>query len=335
MAAAMGMTAWLCQVFFFIFASPSLAASKHTKVTPFSYIADELMAAEREAEDLQWKVANSSSEKASIQWFLATALAEIATIKKVDFNNTINGSLAFKYEACAKAVGAPMPSWDQGLTLPEAIGKDKELAPNIVEAHMADLYEAQQREEQLTIELGQCAADCPSSFLQARSASRAIARKVLAGLAKAPAPGPAPAPGAGAPAPAGPPPPPTPRELMTAVADAIYNTSMSTGIAKEQLKKDTSAKEVLGQLSATVMGKLLQARKDMQQMHKDLDECLRTPLATHLDGHVIEAMADNKQATLEIVQTSETSMKNAKAMVAKLEKKLAECKLKCEKALWR
>jgi hypothetical protein len=327
------MAGLMLQVFLLAVSSAS-AFSRH-KVTPFSYIADEISAAEAEAEDLRWQVANSTSEKASIQWFLATALAEIATIKKVDFNNTINGSLAFKYEACAELTGAPMPSWDQGLTLPEAIGKDKELAPNIVEAHMTDLYEAQQREEELTIELGQCAADCPSSFLQAHSASRKIARKIMAGLAKAPAPGPAPAPGGAAAAPAGPPPPPSPKELMNAVADAIYNTSMSTVNAKEQLRKDKSAKEVLGQLSATVMGKLLQARKDMKKMHEDLDECLRTPLAAHLEGHVIEAMADNKEATLEIVQTSKESTKTAKAMVAKLEKKLAECKLRCGKALWR
>lgn len=330
------MAAWVFQVVFWALSILSPAsADRRTKVIPFSRIADELAAAESEAEDLQWQVANSTSEKASIQWFLATALAEIATIKKVDFNNTINGSLAFKYEECAKLTGAPMPSWDQGLTLPEAIEKDKELAPNMVEAHMQELYEAQQREEELTIELGQCAADCPSSFLQAHSASRAIARKIMAGLAKAPAPGPAPAPGGAAAAPAGPPPTPTPKELMSAVADAIYNTSMSMGNAKKQLKRDSVAKEVLGQLSATVMGKLLQARKDMAQMHKDLDECLRTPLATHLEDHVIEAMADNKQAALEIVQTSETSTKTAKAMVARLEKKLAECKMKCGKASWR
>merc|ERR1719265_2883563 len=207
------MAALLPQVFILacnLFSSAS-AYSRRTKVKPFSYLADEIAAAEKEAEDLEWKVANSTSEKASIQWFLATALAEIATIKKVDFNNTINGSLAFKYEACAKLTGAAMPTWDQGLTLPEAIGGDKELAPNIVEAHKNELYEAQQREEELTIELGQCAADCPSSFLQAHSASRAVARKIMAGLAKAPAPGPAPAPGGAAAAPAGPLPMPTPK----------------------------------------------------------------------------------------------------------------------------
>lgn len=311
----------------------SASAARRTQVEPFSKIADELYRAEAEAQDLEWQVANSSSEKASIQWFLATALEEIATIKKVDFNSTINGSLAFKYEECAKLTGAAMPSWDKGLTLPEAIGKDDNLAPNIVEAHMEELYEAQQEEEQLTIELGQCAADCPSSFLQAHTASRALARKLMSQLAKAPAPGPAPAPAPAGPPP--PPPPPSPKELMNAVADAIYNTSMSMGNAKEKLKKDKSAKEVLGKLSATVMGKLLQARKDMAQMHKDLDECLRKPLATHLEGHVIEAMAGDKAATMEIVQTSEAQMKTAKAMVAKLQKKLAECKLRCAKATWR
>lgn len=296
-------------------------AGKRTRVMPFSKLADEITAAEQEASEIEWRVSNSSAEKASIQWFLATALQEIATIKKVDFNASINGTLAKKYEECAAATGAPMPSWDQGLTLPEAIKKDKELAPSIVEAHMHELYATQEREEQLTLELGQCAASC-SSFLQVKSR-----RLLTLGLAKAPAPAPAPAPGAAAPA--GPPPTPTPRELMTKVADAIYNTSMGIHQANAQLKKDESSKEMLAKLSETVMAKLLQVRKDMQQMHKDLDECLRTPLATHLEGHVIEAMAQDKSAAMEVVQSAEATTKNAKEMVANLEKKLADCKRRC------
>lgn len=294
------------------------ASAKRVTVIPFSKVAEEFRDALDEAHELEWRAGNSTEEKASVQWFLSTALQEMATIKKVDFNASINGTLAYKYEACAKLTGAPMPSWEEGLTLPEAIKQDDKVAPGLVEVHMHDLYETQEREEELTLELGQCAAECPPTFL---SVSRLLAR--------APAPGPAPAPAPGAAAPVTPPPPPTPRELMRSVADAIYNTSASMQQAQGQLKKDKASKKILADLSAAVMAKLLKVRKDMMQMHKDLDVCLREPLATHLEGHVIEAMADDKDAALEVVHTAEAQTKSAKAMVATLEKKLADCKRRC------
>jgi len=302
---------------------PSLTA---IPITPFSKIADEIYDAERSAEDLEWKVSNSTAEKDSVKWFMSTALKELTNLKKVVMNSSVPGTLGFKYEECTNRTGSKMPTWNQSLTFEEAMKNNTKLGPGVVEAKMYEVFKDQEKATDLTAQLGECAARCPPSSLITKA--RKQLRHGHLGLAKAPAPAPAPAPAGGAAAPAGPK-PPSHREVMRGIADAIYNTSESMDQMKLALSKDQSAKEVLQAVTSTVMMKLLNAKKAVDQMKIDLDHCLHAPAATHLGDHVVEAMAGNPEVSMDLIDSAEAKAKEAKDNLANLEAKLADCNAKC------
>lgn len=303
------------------------AAARWTPTIPFSKIADEIRDAEKEATELEWKVSNSSAEKDEVKWLMTTAMKELANLHKVVMNSSVKGSLGFKYESCLNRTGRKMPTYNQSLTLDEAVLQDEKLAPGMMEAHMFELYTAQEKAKKLTEDLGACTARCPPSSLLSKKifAAKKSTRKAFRGLAKAPAPAPAaPAPAGGAAAPAA-----DPHAVMRGVADAIYNTSASMDMMKMALKKDDAAKEVLDKVTGTVMWKLMKAKEDMEHMQQDLEGCLHAPDATSLGDHVQEAMASNSDMTMELLNSAEAQTKEANDSVAALEAKVAECNTKC------
>jgi hypothetical protein len=307
---------------FVLAAFPGIAA---WPITPFSKIADEIYDAERSAQDLEWKVSNSSEEKESVKWFMSTALKELTELKKVVMNSSVPGTLGFKYEQCTNRTGSKFPKWNQSLTFEEAMKNDTQLGPQTVEARMYEIFKDQEKIKDLTEQLGECTARCPSSSLITK-ARKQLRQKQL-GLAKAPAPAPAPAPGGAAKAPA--PKPPDQRKVMRGIADAIYNTSESMDSMKLALKKDQSAKEVLQAVTSTVMMKLLNAKKAVAQMEQDLQHCLIAPSATRLGDHVVEAMAGNPEVSMDLIDSAEEKSKETQDQLADLETKVEDCNAKC------
>jgi len=297
---------------------------------PFSKIAEEIMEADKTAQELEWKVSNNTAMKDSVQWFLSTSMKELTMLKKETMNETFEGSIGWKNRACLNRTTADRPGWNQSLTYGQAVTQDKKLAPSTIDASMYELYTANTDIKKLTLELGQCQAKCPAgaSLLGlAKAKVTATAHRFLAG---APAPGPAPGPAAGAPAPAGPPPPPTPRQLMKDVATAIYNTSASIDAMNMALSKDQSAMDVMEKVSTVVMEKLLKAKKDLVGLEAALDSCLHEPSATHLGDHVQEAMAMDAELSQELVKVAAEETKDEIGKVANLKAQVAACKKKCD-----
>lgn len=287
------------------------------------------MDADRAAQELEWKVSNSTAMKDSVQWFLSTAMKELTILKKETMNETFEGSLGWKNRACLNRTTADRPSWNQSLTFGQAVVQDKKLAPTTIDASMYELYTANADIKKLTMELGKCQAKCPSGVSLLGLAKAKITATAHRFLARAPAPGPAPGPAAPAPA-AGPPPPPTPRQLMKDVATAIYNTSASIDAMNQALSKDQSAMNVMEKVSAVVMEKLLKAKKDMVGLEAALDNCLHEPSATHLGDHVQEAMAMDAELSQELVKIAAQETQDEVAKVTTLKAQLADCKKKCD-----
>lgn len=283
-------------------------------ISPFSKIAAEIRDADQEAKELEWKVANNSDEKDSAQFFLATAIQDLTALKKA-MNSSIKGTLANKYQACINRTHNQMPGYNKSLTIHDAFAKDDALAPGMLEAHMSDLYAAQEQERQLTTELGECTARCPS-FLLLRG-KRGLARA----LAKAPAPAPAPAPAGPAKKDAS--------EVMKGFADAIYGTSKSIDKLHKTLREDDSAKQIMQTMTSAVMTKLLKAKSDMTKMEEDLQQCEHKPSATKLGDEVGAAMAGDADMALEMVKAAEKQAKDAQEKADAIEKKVADCKKKC------
>jgi len=284
------------------------------------------MDADKTAQELEWKVSNSTAMKDSVQWFMASAMKELTILKKETMNETFEGSIGWKNRACLNRTTADKPTWNQSLTYGQAVTQDKRLAPGTIDASMYELYTAEADIKKLTMELGQCQAKCPhgASLLGlARARVTATAHRFLA---RAPAPGPAPAP-------AGPPPPPptpTPRQLMKDVATAIYNTSASIDAMNRALHKDASSMEVMEKVSTVVMEKLLKAKKDLVGLELALDHCLHEPSATHLGEHVQDAMAMDAELSQELVKVAAEETKDEVAKLATLKAQVAECKVKCD-----
>lgn len=298
------------------------------QAVPFSKIAEEIMDADKTAQELEWKVSNSTAMKDSVQWFMSSAMKELTILKKETMNETFEGSIGWKNRACLNRTTADKPTWNQSLTYGQAVAQDKRLAPATIDSSMYELYTAEADIKKLTMELGKCQANCPhgASLLGlARARVTATAHRFLA---RAPAPGPAPAPGAAAPA--GPPPPPSPRQLMKDVATAIYNTSASIDAMNRALHKDESAMNVMEKVSAVVMEKLLKAKKDLVNLEVALDHCLHEPSATHLGDHVQEAMAMDAELSQELVKVAAEETKDEVAKLATLKAQVAECKSKCD-----
>jgi len=310
-----------------LFALASLTRLTAWPVTPFSKIADEIYDAEKSAQELEWKVSNSSAEKESVKFFMSTALKELTELKKVVMNSSVPGTLGFKYEECTNRTGTKIPKWNQSLTFEEAVRQDDKLGPGMVEARMYEIFKDKEKVQDLTKQLGECAARCPPSALITKARKQLRQRQL--GLAQAPAPAPAPAPGGGAAAPAKGPKPPSHREVMRGIADAIYNTSQSMDTMKMALSKDQSAKEVLQAVTSTVMMKLLNAKKAVAQMQQDLIACAHEPAATKLGDHVVEAMAGNTDVSMELIDSAEAKAKESQEEMATLEAKLADCNAKC------
>lgn len=299
-------------------------------IVPFARIADEIHDAETAAEELKWKIGNSTQEKSSMQWFMATAMKELTNLQKVVMNSSVNGSLGFRYEYCMNETTSHQKGWNRSLTIGEAFKKDDELAPSMVEARMYELYELEQKQKDLTMQLGECTASCSSLISRGRKGGKA--KQVLAQRssedkvimiedpAAAPAPGPAPAGGGGK---------PDPRTLMRSVAGAIYDTSKSIDHMHMHLKKDASAKAVLETMSSLVMEKLLKAKKAVDQMKQDLEVCEHTPQATRLEKTVTEAMAGNTEVTQELVGAAAGQTKEAQDEVDSLQAKLGACQRRC------
>merc|ERR1719335_305583 len=84
-------------------------------IAPFHRIAEEIHEADKEATELQWRVANNSEEKASAQFFIATAIKELTALKE-SMNSSVSGTLAFRYETCVNRTSAKMPGYNQSFT---------------------------------------------------------------------------------------------------------------------------------------------------------------------------------------------------------------------------
>jgi len=269
---------------------------------PFEQIAEEITEAERLALDLQWQVGNSSSEKESVQWFMATAMKELTKLKKevLDPKKTEPPSLANKYEACYDKTVANMPAYDDSMSLGENLEKDSSLAPDALEAHMYDVYEAEFKLDELTRELGECGARCPMASLLSKS--RVNARKSI---------------------------PTDPRKLMTHIADAIYNNSESIHHMEDHLDKDRAAMDVLESVTATVMKKLLKAKRDVETMEFELDDCLKVPAASKVNSEVRDAMAHDPGFSEELLAVATNKAAEVKKEVKELQKKVDACHREC------
>jgi len=268
-------------------------------VAPFHRIADEINEASKEATELQWRVANNSEEKASAQFFIATAIKELTGLRE-KMNATIPGTLAFKYETCVNRTSVKMPGYNQSLTRQQAMQRDDSLAPNMLEAQMDALYKAQQSQTELTQQLGECTLNCPKSSLLF------LRRKTVMNSLQ-----------------------PEPIEVLRGVANAIYNTSQSVDQMHHQIQRDESAQQVLQSITTSIMSKLLQAKKDIQKIEQDLVACNHKPDAVKVGGAVTDAMSGDAEVADEMVSVAQASAKEATDKVKILEDKLAECKRKC------
>lgn len=274
-------------------------------VQPFHKIADEIREAQVESEELQYRVANNSAEKASVQFFMATAIKELTELKE-KMNSSVKDTLAYKYEVCVNRTSAKMPGYNQSYTRQQAMQRDDALAPGMLEAQMDALYRAQEAQTQLTQQLGECTMKCPSGSLLSKDKS--VRRKhVLKSLA----------------------PEKAPEQTMRSVASAIYNTSGQIDQMHHQLQRDESAEQVLQSLTTSIMTKLLQAKKDITKMEQDLQACNHKPDAARLGGAVQEAMAGDAAVADEMVTVAQKSAKEAQDKVQALQNKLAECNRKC------
>jgi hypothetical protein len=257
------------------------------------------MEADREATELQWRVANNSEEKASAQFFMATAIKELTGLKEM-MNSSVSGTLAFRYEVCVNRTSAKMPGYNQSFTRQQAMQRNDKLAPGMLEAQIDALYKAQAAQTQLTEELGECTIKCPTSsllFLRRKSVLKSLA--------------------------------PEPTEVLRGVANAIYNTSQSVDQMHHQLDRDASAKQVLQSLTTSVMTKVLQAKKDIAKMEQDLKACNHQPDAARLGDSVVDAMSGDAEVADQMVSVAQASAKEAEDKVEILQSKLAECKRKC------
>jgi len=297
---------------------------------PFRKIADEIMEAEKTARELTWEVGNSSAEKESVQWFMATAMKELNRMKMVTLNasSIVDGkeSLAFRYETCYNNTVARMPDFNDTMSLGENLRADHSAAPDAVEAKMYDVYEAQYTVDQMTTELGECEARCPldASFLAKKKQQRHahVVSDVVTASAGAPGAAPGPSSSAGQIS-------QDPRKLMGSIADAIRNTSTSIDQMGTHLHKDRAAMDVLESITATVVEKLLNAKKSVQQMEKDLEDCIKTPAATKLHDEVTDAMTLNPEVTEDMVNAATDRAKESETEVDELRQKLDACKEKC------
>jgi len=285
------------------------------KALPFTRIADQIREAEQHAQELLWKVSNSSEEKSSLQWFMATAMKELTQLQQVVMNASSQGSLGYNVQACVNRTEAQMPRYNQTLGLERSIEKDKTLAPKILEAEMYQLYYAQRRSQEVTKEIGKCKSKCPVSLLQQGLRGQAV-RKHLheapgGSLERASSQ-------------------PNPQQVMRSIADAIYNTSQSIDNMQDHLSKDNAAKDVLKSLTTTVMSKLLAAKKEVEDMTVQLEVCSHTPETTHVLDQAKEVMGMNAALSFELVKTAQESTKGAKQEAAVLEKKLEACRKKCD-----
>jgi hypothetical protein len=275
------------------------ASASFWPIPPFHKIADEIRAADLEAEELQYRVANNSAEKASNQFFIATAIKELTGLKEM-MNSSIKDTLAFRYEKCVNRTSAKMPGYNMSYTRQQAMQRDNALAPGMLEAQMDALYKAQEIQTQLTQQLGECTLKCPTGsllFLRRKSVLKSLA--------------------------------PEPVEVLRGVANAIYNTSESVDQMHLQLQRDESAQKVLQTLSTSIMNKLLQAKKDIAKMEEDLKACNHQPDAARVGDPVAEAMAGDTEVADEMVSVAQNSAKEAQDKVDILQTKLAECKRKC------
>jgi len=274
-------------------------ASASWPLAPFHRIADEIIAADKEAAELGWRVANNSAEKASVQFFLSTAIKELTELKDV-MNSSVTGSLAYRYEKCVNRTSAKMPGYNQSFTRQQAMQRDESLAPGMLEAQMDALYKAQETQTRLAQQLGECTLKCPTtSVLLLRRKS------VLKSLA------------------------PEPVEVLRGVANAIYNTSESLDQMQHQIQRDESAQQVLQSLTTSIMSKVLQAKKDIAKMEDDLKACNHQPNAARLGSPVMDAMAGDSEVADQMVSVAQASAKEATEKIEILQNKLTECKRKC------
>jgi len=297
---------------------------------PFTKIADEIHEAELSARDMSWRVGNSSAEKDSVQWFMATTMAELNKLKKETLNASATPggqpSLAHRYEECYNMTVARMPIYNKSMTLGENLREDSSLAPSTVEAKMYDVYEAEYSVDQLTTELGECEARCP--LQDDGDADDAAAASLLAHgrrLRRQVPPAGAPAGALAAASTAS----LEPQKLMTHIADAISNTSGSIEVMDTHLRKDRAAMDVLESVTSTLVEKLLKAKKDVTQMEADLKDCLATPHSTALHDEVGDAMTLNPDLTEDMVNAAAGTAKSAKQDVDSLKEKVDACKEKC------
>jgi len=285
------------------------------KSLPFTRIADEIYDAEQSAKELSWKVSNSTAEKSSLQWFMASAMKELTQLQKVVMNATSKGSLGYQFQACVNRTEAQMPRYNTTLGLQRAIEKDGTLAPKMLEAEMYELYYAQRRSQEVIKDIGKCKAKCPVSLLKQGFHGHSVRKHVheapggsLERASKEP----------------------NPQEMMRSIADAIYNTSQSIDNMKDHLSKDSAAKDVLKSLTSTVMSKLLKAKKEVEEMSDQLEVCSHTPETTHLIDQAQDIMGMNAEVSFELVKTAQDRTRGAREEAANLDEKLEACRKKCD-----
>jgi len=287
------------------------------KVLPISRIADEIYEAERSAQDLQWKVGNSTEEKSSLQWFMASAMKELTTLTKTTMNTSVEGSLSYQAESCLNRTEAKVPAYNKTKGLLKSIEDDATLAPQMLEAEMYLHFESQTRSQDLTKEIGRCEAKCPvapSSFLDVRRGRRSVGQQRQRNRPRR----------------RGADEKPDPQEMMKAIATAIHNTSESIDTMTDHLVKDEAAKDVLKSLTTTVMSKLLGAKKEIEDMTVRLEVCLTKPETTRLIDEAKEVLGGDPDVALEVVKKAEERTSGSKKEVADLEVKLDKCRRKCD-----
>jgi len=282
------------------------------KALPFTKIADEIYEAEQTMRDLQWKVGNSTEEKASLQWFMTTAMRELTQLTKVVTNTTSIGSLGHQLQACTNRTTSPKQTYNKTKGLKRCIELDRKLAPKILEAEMYKLYANQVKAGEIKKKIGQCHAKCPVSLLSQRGIQRHSQPF-------------------GAPAAAPSSPEMSPQDLMGSISRAIYNTSQTITTLKDHLVKDNAAKDVLNSLTTTVMQKLLAAKKGVAEMEHQLEDCKHVPDATHVLDATQDVMADNPEVAYDLVKTAQERTSGSKADVKELRKKWKKCLKKCDR----
>lgn len=280
------------------------------KALPFTKIADEIYQAEQTMRELQWKVGNSTQEKGSLQWFMATAMKELTQLTKVVMNTSSEGSLANQMQLCTNRTTAPRQTYNKTKGLKRCIELDKNLAPKLLEYEMYKLYANQVKLEELKKKIGKCQAKCPISLISQRGMQKHIKAHQAQTLDN---------------------PELNPQELMGSISRAIYNTSETITTLKDHLIKDTAAKDVLNTLTATVMGKLLQAKKGVAEIAENLETCKHVPDATHVIGATSEVMGDNPEVAYDLVKTAQERTSGSSAEVKDIHKKWKKCLKKCDR----